>query len=92
MSSIAVPTSSAATAPGRALEYPTKRLGDEEYGIDIRRVQEIRGFEPAHRRCRDARVHPWRAEPGRGDRSHRRSVRMRFGTEPSFDAVTVGSS
>ncbi|CAN5347741.1 chemotaxis protein CheW [soil metagenome] len=32
------------TAPG-IREFLTFRLGDEEYGIDIQRVQEIRGYE-----------------------------------------------
>jgi purine-binding chemotaxis protein CheW len=35
-----------AAAPG---EYLSFRLGDEEYGIDILRVQEIRGYEPPTR-------------------------------------------
>lgn len=30
-------------------EYLTFRLGDEEYGIDILKVQEIRGYEPPTR-------------------------------------------
>jgi purine-binding chemotaxis protein CheW len=38
---------SAATAAGG--EYLTFRLGDEEYGIDILRVQEIRSHEPPTR-------------------------------------------
>jgi purine-binding chemotaxis protein CheW len=37
---------SSAAAPG---EYLSFRLGDEEYGIDILRVQEIRGYEPPTR-------------------------------------------
>jgi len=32
-------------AANRAVEYLTFRLGDEEYGIDILKVQEIRGYE-----------------------------------------------
>ncbi len=38
----------AATAPGEAggeREYLTFRLGNEEYGIDILKVQEIRGYD-----------------------------------------------
>jgi purine-binding chemotaxis protein CheW len=31
---------------GDAREYLTFRLNDEEYGIDILKVQEIRGYEP----------------------------------------------
>jgi len=34
---------------GPAQEYLTLCLGDEEYGIDILRVQEIRGYEPPTR-------------------------------------------
>lgn len=35
----------AATAGGVAREFLTFRLGEEEYGIDILKVQEIRGYE-----------------------------------------------
>lgn len=36
--------------PGKsASEYLTFRLGQEEYGIDILKVQEIRGYEPPTR-------------------------------------------
>ncbi|MEG0676660.1 MAG: chemotaxis protein CheW [Comamonas sp.] len=34
---------------GGAREYLTFRLGQEEYGIDILKVQEIRGYEPPTR-------------------------------------------
>jgi len=37
--------SSAALASGVAQEYLTFILGEEEYGIDILRVQEIRGYD-----------------------------------------------
>ena len=36
-------------AEALAREYLTFRLGDEEYGIDILKVQEIRGYEPPTR-------------------------------------------
>lgn len=36
---------SAAAKAGRGQEYLTFRLGDEQYGIDILRVQEIRSYE-----------------------------------------------
>jgi purine-binding chemotaxis protein CheW len=42
----ALPASSAGTKGG---EYLTFRLGAEEYGIDILRVQEIRSYEPPTR-------------------------------------------
>ncbi|MFO1217088.1 MAG: chemotaxis protein CheW [Burkholderiaceae bacterium] len=38
-----------AAAGARGGEYLTFRLGDEEYGIDILRVQEIRSYEPPTR-------------------------------------------
>ena len=38
-------SSSRTTATARAAEYLTFRLGEEEYGIDILRVQEIRSYE-----------------------------------------------
>jgi purine-binding chemotaxis protein CheW len=39
----------ATTAPGATREYLTFRLDREEYGIDILKVQEIRGYEPPTR-------------------------------------------
>lgn len=36
-------------AHGNEREYLTFRLGNEEYGIDILKVQEIRGYEPPTR-------------------------------------------
>ncbi|PWW44477.1 chemotaxis protein CheW [Melaminivora alkalimesophila] len=36
-------------AAAQAREYLTFRLGQEEYGIDILKVQEIRGYEPPTR-------------------------------------------
>jgi purine-binding chemotaxis protein CheW len=39
------PTDAAAAPQARAGEYLTFRLGAEEYGIDILRVQEIRSYE-----------------------------------------------
>ena len=38
-----------AEAAAGAREYLTFRLGQEEYGIDILKVQEIRGYEPPTR-------------------------------------------
>jgi purine-binding chemotaxis protein CheW len=44
--SLAAETSTSATAaPTAAREYLSFKLGAEEYGIDILRVQEIRGYE-----------------------------------------------
>jgi purine-binding chemotaxis protein CheW len=42
-------TPAAPTAPGAPQEVLSFRLGSEEYGIDILRVQEIRSFEPCTR-------------------------------------------
>ena len=39
------PARAAAAAVSRPREYLTFRLGEEEYGIDILKVQEIRGYE-----------------------------------------------
>lgn len=39
----------AETASSGAREYLTFRLDQEEYGIDILKVQEIRGYEPPTR-------------------------------------------
>jgi purine-binding chemotaxis protein CheW len=46
MSAVAAPNTTAVDASARAsAEFLTFRLGAEEYGIDILRVQEIRSFE-----------------------------------------------
>jgi purine-binding chemotaxis protein CheW len=48
----AASSSASATAPaasGAPREYLSFKLGSEEYGIDILRVQEIRGYEPPTR-------------------------------------------
>ena len=45
----AVASSSPRAEAGPAREYLTFRLGSEEYGIDILRVQEIRSYEPPTR-------------------------------------------
>jgi purine-binding chemotaxis protein CheW len=42
-------TTSAAAMAGAPREYLSFKLGSEEYGIDILRVQEIRGYEPPTR-------------------------------------------
>ena len=73
---------------GPAQEYLTLCLGDEEYGIDILRVQEIRGFEPPTRIA---------GMPDfiRGVLNLRGVIvpivdlRLRLGVESRFDAVTV---
>lgn len=42
-------SSRAVAAPSSLHEYLTFRIGDEEYAIDILRVQEIRGYSPLTR-------------------------------------------
>ena len=77
-----------AAAAGHSQEYLTMCLGDEEYGIDILRVQEIRGFEPPTRIA---------GMPDfiRGVLNLRGVIvpivdlRLRLGVESRFDAVTV---
>ncbi len=75
----------AATAPRECL---TLRLGDEAYGIDIQRVQEIRGYEPLTRVAG--------APAGVRGVLHLRGtivpvvdLRDRLGLEAHFDAATV---
>jgi len=78
----------AAATTGRTQEYLTLRLGDEEYGIDILRVQEIRGYEQP---TRIAGVPDFI----RGVLNLRGVIvpivdlRLRLGVESRFDAVTV---
>ncbi len=49
MSAVAAAAAPAAGTPSASAEYLTFRLGAEEYGIDILRVQEIRSYEPPTR-------------------------------------------
>ncbi len=61
-----------AAASTNLREFLAFKLGNEEYGIDILRVQEIRSYEsrPA-RQC--STVHQGRGEPARRDRPDRRT-------------------
>jgi purine-binding chemotaxis protein CheW len=75
-------------ARASAGEYLSFRLAAEEYGIDILKVQEIRGFEEPTRIAG--------APPGvRGVLNLRGAIvpivdlRSRFGIEPRFDDITV---
>jgi purine-binding chemotaxis protein CheW len=45
----AASTTATAASSGAPREYLSFKLGSEEYGIDILRVQEIRGYEPPTR-------------------------------------------
>ena len=49
LSATAQRPSASNAATSNAAEYLTFRLGQEEYGIDILKVQEIRGYEPPTR-------------------------------------------
>jgi purine-binding chemotaxis protein CheW len=65
------------------------RLGSEEYGIDILRVQEIRSFESLHPPGQHAGLHQGRGQPARRDRAHHRPA-LKFGLdEADFNASTV---
>ena len=57
-----------AASVGVTREYLSLRLGSEEYGIDILRVQEIRSHEQPTRIAGAPRLHPGRPQPSRGDR------------------------
>lgn len=92
MSAISLAESSAVSqavaTPALAREYLSFRLGNEEYGIDILRVQEIRGYEQPTRIV---------GAPDfiRGVLNLRGVIvpivdlRVRFGLEPRFDTITV---
>ena len=73
---------------GPAQEYLTLCLGDEEYGIDILRVQEIRGYEPP---TRIAGVPDFirGVLDLRGVIVPIVDLRLRLGVKSRFDAVTV---
>lgn len=79
--------SSAAFAETR--EYLAFRLGNEEYGIDILKVQEIRGFEPT---TKLANVPPFILGLSnlRGAIVPIIDLRIKFNLgEPKYDALTV---
>ena len=69
-------------------EYLTFRLGGEEYGIDILRVQEIRGYE-APTRMAGAPEFVRGVLNLRGVIVPIVDLRVRFGIEPRLDALTV---
>lgn len=77
---------SAALASGEFLAF---KLGAEEYGIDIQRVQEIRSFEPPTR-IADARAHVLGVLNLRGVIVPVVDLRVRFGVTPhAYDSVTA---
>jgi purine-binding chemotaxis protein CheW len=70
-------------------QYLSFRIGREEYGIDILKVQEIRGYEPATRMV-NAPSHVLGVLNLRGTIIPVIDQRLRFGlSEPIYDAQTV---
>lgn len=77
-----------AIANARNGEYLTFRLGAEEYGIDILRVQEIRSYEPPTR-IAGAPSHVLGVTNLRGVIVPIIDLRCRFGLEATFGGNTV---
>jgi purine-binding chemotaxis protein CheW len=69
-------------------EYLAFRIGDEEYGIDILNVQEIRSYEEPTRLANSPALIKGVLDL-RGVIVPIADLRLRFGTEPRLDAVTV---
>jgi purine-binding chemotaxis protein CheW len=97
-------TSSSASVAGRSLagspsqamnhhlggEFLTFRLGGEEYGIEILRVQEIRSYEQPTRIANSAGLPEGRREPARRDRADRGPAgETRTARRPTSTAFTV---
>lgn len=79
----------AVPSPVRVQEWLTFRLGHEEYGIDILRVQEIRSYEPPTR-IADSPAHVKGVINLRGDIVPILDLRVRFGSgDRCADALTV---
>ncbi len=80
---------SARAAQAGSQEYLTFRLGAEEYGIDILKVQEIRGYEPPTR-IANAPSFIKGVVNLRGVIVPIVDMRMKFGLgEPTYDSMTV---
>jgi chemotaxis signal transduction protein len=62
----------AAAAAVSTRELLTFKLGTEEYGIDILKVQEIRSYENPTRIANAPRLHQGGGQPPRGDRADHR--------------------
>jgi len=77
-----------AAAAAGLQEYLSFRLGDEEYGIDILRVQEIRSYE-APTRIAGAPAEVLGVLNLRGVIVPIADLRVRFGCEARFDTATV---
>ena len=84
-----LPPSSAAALPHPTLEYLAFRLGAVEYGIDILKVQEIRGYE-VPTRIASAPAHIRGVLNLRGVIVPVVDLRLRLGqAEANFDRLTV---
>jgi purine-binding chemotaxis protein CheW len=88
MQAAAHPSRSASSAAHAAREILSFRLGDEEYGMDILRVQEIRSYE-APTRIANAPAFVRGVLNLRGVIVPIIDLRLKFGLEPRFEAVTV---
>jgi purine-binding chemotaxis protein CheW len=84
----ASPTSHATGSHTAAREILSFKLGDEEYGMDILRVQEIRSYE-APTRIANAPSFVRGVLNLRGVIVPIVDLRVKFGLEPRFEAVTV---
>ena len=79
----------ASPANTQALEFLAFRLGQEEYGIDIQKVQELRGYDTVTR-IANAPAHIKGVINLRGTIVPIIDMRIKFGLEaPSYDEFTV---
>jgi purine-binding chemotaxis protein CheW len=86
---LVAPHATGATSSCAAGEFLAFKLGAEEYGIDILRVQEIRSFEPPTR-IANAPAHVLGVQNLRGVIVPIVDLRLRFGmAEATFDSFTV---
>jgi purine-binding chemotaxis protein CheW len=82
-------TAKTATPQGKPLEFLSFTLGDEEYGIDIQKVQELRGYD-AVTKIANAPEHIKGVVNLRGIIVPIIDMRIRFGLDaPSYDQFTV---
>ncbi len=85
-------TTSASSTPSSSTsalrEFLAFKLGSEEYGIDILRVQEIRSFEKPTR-IAHAPAHVLGVTNLRGVIVPVVDMRLRFNLDPSYDGFTV---
>ena len=83
------PDNSKPAAAGKALEFLAFRLGQEEYGVDIQKVQELRGYDTVTR-IANAPEHIKGVINLRGIIVPIVDMRIKFRLEaPSYDQFTV---